>query len=187
MPSPLGHLLMGYIIHDATARPAEAKRWQTMAFALVAANVPDFDFIPGLLIGMPRYYHRGITHSLGFAILFALVTSLLLRGRKRDSLGRYVVLSFGLYCSHLVLDTLSRSRGVPLFWPLSNDYVVAPFAFFPGLQGELALSLDAIVGLFSLHNVVTLSTELFFLLPLMLLLRLWKLARYGAPSLNSSH
>ena len=37
------------------------------------ANAPDLDFVPGILLGDPGAYHHGISHSLGFALMVAVV------------------------------------------------------------------------------------------------------------------
>src|SRR5262245_58069994 len=77
MSSPFGHSTMGYIIYRATPRPGGLPRCRLVVLYLFAANAPDLDFLPGFLVGDPNLYHHGVSHSIGFASLFALVMGLL--------------------------------------------------------------------------------------------------------------
>jgi hypothetical protein len=56
MPSPVGHSLMGYLIYSATEKSPARPGWGILALYLLAANAPDMDFIPGMLIGEPGRY-----------------------------------------------------------------------------------------------------------------------------------
>jgi inner membrane protein len=173
MPSPISHSLMGYIIYRATATPGGAQSRHRLALYLLAANAPDLDFVPGLLMGDPNRYHHGISHSIGFAALFALVFSFSLVLAKRHAMGRNSAIFFSLYCSHIGLDYLSIDTtppyGEPLLWPFSNRYYIAPFAFLPDIQRVSHSSLGFIVSLFSLHNLWAISVECLLLFPLILL------------------
>src|SRR5919109_37383 len=132
MPSPVGHSLTGYLIYRVAAKDAE-DRWWTFALYLAAANAPDLDFIPGLLMGNPGRYHHGPSHSVGFAILFGLALSLTMALFKRGDGMRNLTVFFSLYFSHVLLDYVGTDTsfpyGVPLLWPLSHEYYIAPFAF----------------------------------------------------------
>jgi inner membrane protein len=173
MPSPLGHSLMGYMIYRATVRPGGGYRWQHMMLYLFAANVPDLDFIPGFVIGYPNWYHHGISHSIGFALLFAVVFSLFLALRTQETTGRNFAIFFGLYSSHIALDYFSIDTsapyGEPLFWPSSNEYYIAPFAFLPDIWRDSS-SLTFVPSLFNLHNLWAVSVEFLILFPFILLI-----------------
>jgi inner membrane protein len=174
MPSPVGHSLTGYLIYRATGRGAADERWWTFAVYLVAANAPDLDFIPGLLMGNPGRYHHGPSHSLGFAILFGLALSLTMAFFKLGSGKRNFIIFFALYFSHVLLDYLSTDTsfpyGVPLFWPLSNDFYIAPFAFLPDIKRPISSGLEFIIGVFSLRNFWAAIMESLLLVPLILLI-----------------
>lgn len=167
MPSPVGHSIMGYIIYRAAAKRAGMHQWQLMALYLFAANVADLDFIPGLQMGDPDRYHHGITHSIGFAVLFALVFSLL--GILGNAFRKNFGIFFLLYFSHIAFDYFSidtsKPYGEPFFWPLTNDYYIAPFAFLPDIQRS-AIGSEFIPSLFSLHNLWAVSVECLLLFPL---------------------
>ena len=172
MPSPVGHSLMGYIIYRAAVGSNTVERWSLIALCVFAANAADLDFLPGLLVGDPGRYHHGPSHSLGFAVLFALACSFLLLLFKRAAIGWNFTIFFALYSSHIALDYLSIDTtapyGVPLLWPLSDAYYIAPFAFLPGIR-RAATSIEFIPSLFSLHNLWAASVECLLLLPFLLL------------------
>src|SRR5918996_1228730 len=168
MPSPIGHSLMGYIIHRATARPSSPHNWSAIALYLFAANAPDLDFIPGLFVGQPSRFHHGPSHSIGFAILFAAIASVCFR-RKTHAF----VMAFSLYLSHVLLDYLiqdpSPPHGVPLFWPFSYEYYMAPFAFFRRFD-YASHSVESLLSpMLTLHNLLTVLLEVVLLLPLLIL------------------
>jgi inner membrane protein len=162
MPSPVGHSLTGYLIYRVAAKNAD-DRWWTFALYLVAANAPDLDFIPGLLMGNPGRYHHGPSHSLGFAILFGLALSLTLALFKLGAGMRNFMIFFSLYLSHVILDYLSTDtsfpHGVALLWPLSNEYYIAPFAFLPDIHRPVSSGMKFITGVLSLHNLWAATVE----------------------------
>jgi hypothetical protein len=47
---------MGYLIYSATEKSPARPGWGILALYLLAANAPDMDFIPGMLIGEPGRY-----------------------------------------------------------------------------------------------------------------------------------
>ena len=67
MPSPVGHSIIAFTFYRLSARPHEPLGWRKLALYLFAANAPDLDFIPGLLIGQPDRFHHGAGHSVGNA------------------------------------------------------------------------------------------------------------------------
>jgi inner membrane protein len=118
MPSPIGHSLMGYTIYRIVNRDVKVQQWRATAVYLFAANAPDLDFLPGLLIGDLGRFHHGPSHSIGFAILFGIGASLFFSRRPYTFL-----VASSLYFSHVVLDYLVQDltppHGVPLLWPLT--------------------------------------------------------------------
>jgi len=165
---------MGYLIYR-TAGPVGGPVWPFMLLCLLVANVPDLDFLPGLLIGDPNRYHHGISHSVGFAALSAFAFSSLLALRKKYAASRNFLIFFSLYSSHLLLDYLSidtaAPSGIPLLWPLNDEYYIAPFAFLPDIwRGSSSSFLEFVLSLFSIHNLWAMTIECFLLLPLILLM-----------------
>jgi inner membrane protein len=130
------------------------------------AMLPDADVFP-LALGLPDvglFGHRGLTHTLLFALVVAGVAALLARraGLRPLYTGFFVLMAVG---SHGPLDALTYdSRGVPLLWPLYAAPIVSPWRPIPvaptGLAFMSARGLE--VGL----------VEIIYFLPL-LLLSLW--------------
>ena len=87
MPSPIGHSIMACLIYRTTTPSGAGLKLARMGLYVFAANAADLDFIPGLLSGDPNRYHHGISHSLGFAALVAVVFGLLLMFRTRQAAG----------------------------------------------------------------------------------------------------
>src|ERR1041385_6780612 len=83
VPSPVGHSIAGLIAYQVAPEIDGLARRQVIALYLFAANAPDLDFLPGLLVGDPNRFHHGVSHSGGLALLFAIAVSLILRRRSR--------------------------------------------------------------------------------------------------------
>src|SRR5579875_1342888 len=107
MALPVGHAAAGYLAYEAV-RPAGRHRAGWLATALLLANAPDLDYLPGLLVGHPDAWHRGVTHSLAAA---------------RGLPGRLALGAALAWASHLLLDFVTQNalppRGIPLFSPWS--------------------------------------------------------------------
>src|SRR5690348_18421064 len=89
---------------------------------IVASMLPDADV---LMFRFGATYdsvwsHRGVTHSIGFALLIAGVGAFLLRRFAPPLMAfAFVFLSTG---SHELLDMLTNGgHGVAIFWPLSEQ------------------------------------------------------------------
>ena len=173
MPSPVGHSLIGYSFWVASVR--SFPRLEGLVVCLLAANAPDFDFIPGIIAGHPNLYHHGISHSLGFSLLFAATCSVVLYLLKPQELTKTFTLFFGLYFSHAILDYFSIDTswpyGAPIFWPFSHDYYIAPFAFLPDIRRVSSSPKRFFVSLFSLHNLWAITVEVLLMFPLVMLVR----------------
>jgi inner membrane protein len=172
MPSPIGHSLLGYAL-CLVFRPTSIRSLKMIGLCLFAANAADLDFIPGLLIGHPEQFHHGISHSIGMAALFALVCACL-RFLGPSFRTNFTAL-FSIYFSHVVLDYFSIDTtppyGVPLWWPLTHDYFIAPFAFFPDIRRS-PLQSEFFMSLFSWHNLWSITVELMVIGPILLIIRI---------------
>lgn len=94
----------------------------------VAAVLPDLDVI-GRAFGIPVESlagHRGISHSIGAAVVIAVVGAGLLRSRIR--LRASLAFLFLSALSHGLTDMLTDGgKGIALLWPLSGDRMFAPY------------------------------------------------------------
>ena len=169
MPSPIIHLSVGAFTHGALKR-----RWRdatplrrtayVLAF-LFFAMMPDLDSVIGIALNDLGRFHNNIAHSFGFALIAGCAAWLLapLFGERKRRFWAAVV--FGSYAGHILLDAITRGRGVMLFWPITDLRIQPPFQIFYGLQWSH--------GLVSIEHFVTAGTEgLVVLLVAWLVLRL---------------
>jgi membrane-bound metal-dependent hydrolase YbcI (DUF457 family) len=109
----------------------------TLAALVVAGNAADLDFIPGVLIGDPGRFHRGVSHSLLAIPLFTALMILLARWIDRTSTVRIGLVLGAAFAGHLVVDVFSSwvddHSGVAFAWPLSDYRVLSPYPIFKGI------------------------------------------------------
>lgn len=172
MPSPLAHSAMGYLIYriarsgqQGAASGLESRRnskaWVRDLLApqlwlLVGLSIlPDVDAIAGFLLNDMAGFHNNGTHSLLVGLLVALLVAGTAWWRDKEGFFRWWVIAFAGYAMHVLMDSVTfDSRGVMLFWPLSQERFLAPFSLFYGVRWS--------DGLFSAAHLITLSTELIF-------------------------
>jgi LexA-binding, inner membrane-associated putative hydrolase len=120
MSSPVGHILGGAALYLAGTSPQHRSN-VTLVVTLMGSILPDFDFLPGILIGDPAAFHHGVSHSLAFAVLFGALVFVFLRCCRQKKIARRAALLGTLaYAFHIVLDAVSAYEAVPMLWPLSN-------------------------------------------------------------------
>ena len=116
VPTPISHAAVGLAI-AAWTEPGVATR-RAYIVAAACAALPDIDVVGSLfhVSNASLFGHRGITHSLAFALAGAgLAAMLFFRGNARMS----GVLSLA-FLSHACLDALSTySVGIAFFAPFS--------------------------------------------------------------------
>ena len=133
MPSPIGHTLAGCAVALALTPPQMSQAWQAWALCVISANLADMDFIPGLLTGDPRHFHRGPSHSLMAAVVVAALGASLLTWWSVPWLTR-AGLIFLAYASHVGLDYFTPGRGVLLSWPISHRRYQAAYPWFRDIR-----------------------------------------------------
>ena len=160
MPSPILHVAAGAGICLLDRRSLTAVKWRFAAAVMLASVLPDFDVVPGLLIGDPNRFHSDYSHSIGAALIAALLCALLVK-TQRWRLGFWVVVS---WTTHVLLDALTVDGrppyGVPLFWPFSRLYFQLG-AVFPGFRHGYDQSTIAefLSEVFSRANLQTMLAE----------------------------
>ena len=169
MPSPIAHSVSGYIIAKFLPLnqliPSGYKRWGIHIFyPVLVAAAADFDFIPQLITG--ENYHRGLTHSLIFAIAFSAIIGLIFRYLWKCSYKIIFGLTLIFYGSHLLLDLFSEGRGIQLFWPFTDSYFQSPLIIFPGFHYSR--------GLWDSSHLIPLVFELTYSALLFWLVARWK-------------
>ena len=125
------HTAAGYLGYEMI-RPSAEHHPGLLAAAVTLANAADFDFVPGVLLGHPAEFHRGVTHTVLAAVVVAIAIALVVRltGRPRGAWLRAGTWAGAVYASHLVLDYFTADivvpSGVALFWPFSDAYYISP-------------------------------------------------------------
>lgn len=183
MPSPVGHSIAAAILHEWLPPGRRGPLW--LVVALVSANLPDLDFVPGMLTGNADRFHHGPVHSFSVAVIWgALVLGaarLRMPAREAGALG---LLAGAAFASHVFLDMFSiDSRppfGVPALWPLWGGYVVSPVELFMDIcrQRDTALFLRSLL---QPHNFLAVAWEGALVGGLYLVLRVVRRRRMVAP------
>jgi membrane-bound metal-dependent hydrolase YbcI (DUF457 family) len=128
------HAAAGYLAYEAV-RPVGRHRPALLAGAVLLAVGPDLDFLPGLAVGRPMLFHRGVSHTVLAALLVAVGVgaALWMLGRRRPI--ATALWAFAVWSSHLVLDWLTvdvvAPHGGRFLWPLSDAYLIAPLPVLP--------------------------------------------------------
>jgi membrane-bound metal-dependent hydrolase YbcI (DUF457 family) len=130
------HAAVGYLAYEA-ARPAGRHRPALLVAAVALAVGPDLDVLPGLALGRPMVFHRGVSHTVVAAgAVGALVAGVTwaLGGLRPLAVGLWAL---GAWSSHLLLDWLTGDVVPPyggrFLWPLSADYYIAPVTLLPNV------------------------------------------------------
>lgn len=116
MPTPISHAAVGFAIAAWTQHGPPTRR--VCLVAATCAALPDIDFF-----GWPLA-HRGITHSIAFALVAAVVAaSVFFRSSEWTHRRARIALILGLaLVSHSCLDALSTySFGVGFLSPFSEQ------------------------------------------------------------------
>ncbi len=124
MASVFGHSVVGFTL----SRLIDNKNSKYLLFAAIFSTIlPDFDVI-GFRFGIPYLHpfgHRGFTHSILFALLWALI--LMYTIGKTNKLIWFLVI-FLSTLSHGILDAMtSGGKGVGFFIPFNNNRFFFPF------------------------------------------------------------
>ena len=120
MASAFGHALSSYAI--TTFFPKDKKIWIKVVLICIGCSIfPDADVL-AFRFNIPYSHpfgHRGFTHSIFFALLFAILVRWIFfynipRGKQSIQL---IILFFLCTVSHGLLDAMTTGgRGVAFFW-----------------------------------------------------------------------
>lgn len=177
MPSPAGHTLIGLCGFLLTQRYViRQKQLWLLGGCVLLSLLPDFDVVPGLLLGDPRLFHRQGSHSVPSAALVGLLIGCLARWWRLN--GRWWGIWGGsLYLSHIILDTFvddpSPPFGVQLLWPFSDAYVISSVTPLPRFD-YFDPDVGFIQTMLSFHNLVAMIQEITFLSPFLAIAWYWQ-------------
>ena len=155
MPTVFSHAVFSAALGAAYARrPMPARFW---ALAAVSSVVPDLDVV-AFYVGIPyasAWGHRGVTHSIPFALAAGgAIAALAFRtnetGRSRWSLAAFFAVAVA---SHMALDMLTDGGlGVAAFAPFDASRYFAPWR---------PIEVSPIgAGFFSARGLAVLASEL---------------------------
>ncbi|MBU2949133.1 metal-dependent hydrolase [Tamlana agarivorans] len=168
MASIFGHGIVGYAI----TKLADQKdlKW-LLLLAIFSTILPDFDVV-AFRFGIPYEHvlgHRGFTHSIVFAFLWALLLMVTL-GRRNKAIWFVVILLATL--SHGLLDAMtSGGKGVGFFIPFDNSRYFFPFT-------PIKVSPIGVERFFSEWGLKVLFSEfVYIVIPVFLILAVRKILR----------
>lgn len=136
MASPVGHTLSGLTLKMLCQSNNKEKVFfsRETAAAIVIANLPDVDLIPGILTGDSSRWHHQFTHSFFFAVMVSvcIMAAAVLVRRAEGNVVRPALLGGGLIVMHLALDLFTADPqppvGLQVLWPFSSAYFIAPWS-----------------------------------------------------------
>lgn len=131
MSLPILHSFAGYGVHCIGGGKSSRHPYLFMLYCMVLGNLPDLDFVPGVLAGNASLYHRTFSHSLTACVLIAILGGMAWKRWGGLNFIKAALLTFFAYGSHLVLDlTNTAPKGLQLFWPFSRQTVYGPYVDF---------------------------------------------------------
>ncbi len=165
MPSIFSHAIFATVVGKACVfKPLPLQFWTLTS---ICAILPDADAI-AFVVGIPYNHmlgHRGLTHSIAFALLVGVVVGGFVFRSLANELGRWaLMLYFALVTlSHPLLDAMTNGGlGVALFAPFSNVRYFLPWR--PIEVSPIGL------GFFSEEGIAVLVSEMVWIwLPAVLL------------------
>ena len=124
MASVFGHAIVGYTITKAAS--IKNYKW-LLLLAILSSVLPDLDVLT-FNFGIPYSHpfgHRGFTHSIVFAIIWAILLMLLFG--KQNRVLWFIVIFFSTVF-HGILDAMTTGgKGIGFFIPFNNERFFFPF------------------------------------------------------------
>lgn len=163
MPSPLGHGLAALALDRLTRRGEDQRRTLVL---LGTALAPDLDLLLRFVDG--RNHHQAESHSVGCALLAALLVFGLAKWRRWPAPAGLSLAACLGWLSHLGLDYLSLDTHPPIglmaFWPFSTAYFKSPWSVFL----DIGRTLEWVTVR---HDAVAVAWEIVVLAPFLYLAR----------------
>ncbi len=185
MALPFAHATAGYLVYEG-ARPAGPHRPGILAAAVVLAIAPDLDFVPGLVVGQPSAFHRGVTHTVFAAGVVGALAWGAVRWWRGDAglAARAGLWAAAAWASHLVVDFITHDdlppRGARLLWPFSNAHYLAPYPVLAEITLDRSTRATFLSSLVSGQAVAICAREMAFLLATVGVIHAIRAVRAGA-------
>lgn len=155
MPLPIAHSLISAAVFVSYKRRLSFRDdLKGLALFAFAGLLPDIDFITVPFAGFGG--HRGITHSIAFALAATAIIYLAvsyIRQKKEARLWLFLFIAMAVHplCDFFTYDYLVERGGVMLFYPFSRSYFESPVSIFMGIELRY---LETIVSLHTLQAVL---------------------------------
>lgn len=143
MPSPVAHSIIGLAIavqyavppgHPSSLPGRLRARAGVLVSGVALANLPDVDYLPGVLTGDFNAYHHLLTHSIGWVAMASAAWWLVWRAMRPAVGWREAVFVFAAAASHLAADWLTDDGrppyGIMIAWPFSNAFFISAHPLF---------------------------------------------------------
>ena len=176
MPSPISHMLIGYVIYRITRMPQQEVRLtgplplpRLLVITVGLSLLPDIDSIPGVLTGEFGRFHNNLTHSPFVGLIVALSFGGIVWLKEHARFLRWVLLVLLCYELHVIMDFFTFGRGVMLLWPFSPARYAPPMYLFYGLHWS--------EGWVSVKHIWTVVTELAFVMFVIFVMYLFSKAK----------
>ena len=144
MPLVTGHGLAG--VAAACYYKKDRIRLREAVFCILAANLPDIDYIPGFFLGAPKRFHPSFTHSIFAVVVFTSIVYLAYRKFPSEERRRMTRMLGAAYFSHIFLDIvqvdtyLANGIGVPLFYPFTTRCYQTGWNWLPSITSFMDFS-----------------------------------------------
>lgn len=166
MSSPISHSILGLSLYNLIGKPKILfNGWRGIIIILFVGLLSDIDMFFVVLTNN-MYIHRGITHSIFFALSAAFILSLIFLFKEDAVWEKIFMLFLMLTLAHIFIDYITIDdlppAGIKLFWPFNNINYQSPYCIFPGFDWETPK------GLFSLATVRSFLFEFIVCLPALL-------------------
>jgi len=176
MPSPLAHAAAGYAIYKVLTRHRLLKALRytgpiswTLVIIVTLSFLPDFDFLPGIIIGDYDAFHNSYSNSLFIGFGLALLAGLSGGLTNKNRFIPWFLAVFLAYELHVIMDYFGNERGTMLLWPMTVDRFHPPIKLFFGFHRS--------DGLWSINHLWTVMTEAGFAILIFILINIRKLGK----------
>ena len=144
----LAHTVTGAALGEAIA--GRKTGYKAALWGAIIANIPDLDVLINPFVSdvTALVAHRGVTHSLLFAIVMAPLFGWLIRRIHPDdtaTTGEWTLVALAGFLSHIVLDLLNV-YGTQIFWPFSDYPAAVGSIFIADPLHTLPLAAGVLVG-----------------------------------------
>jgi inner membrane protein len=169
MSTLVGHALAATVASSAGAGGDQRAWWRITAFAILAAVLPDLDIVVFLTLEpLGMIPHRGISHSVLFAIASSSALTLIASRPPGLARKRIWVVLFAAALSHPALDYLmGAGPPVPFFAPFSERGLLSPLRLLPTAYYGRAAGAYFTTPFWTVNSVAALLEIVIFLPPVL--------------------